>query len=207
MSRSHFWDKIADRYAARPIGNETAYGATLDITRRYLPDMAHVLEVGCGTGTTTLRLAGDVRQMLGTDLSPRMVEIATQRAIDAGVTNVQFQVHAADASVGGPYDAVIAFNLLHLLDDIPKMIADAHRVLADGGVFISKSACLKRGWFRLLRVPIWIMTAIGKAPRIDFLTAAQLDQMFLEAGFTIEHAEMLPPRGPMRVIVARKISL
>ncbi len=199
-----FWDKIADKYAARPIGNETAYGETLDITRSYLPEAANVLEIGCGTGTTALRLAADVDQILGTDLSPRMVEIATKRAVEAGVSNVQFQVHAADASDGGPYDAVIAFNLLHLLDDIPKALADAHRVLADGGVFVSKSGCLKQGWFRLLRLPIWVLAAIGKAPRIKFLTSKQLDQMFLDAGFTIERAQMLPPRGPMRVIVARK---
>jgi cyclopropane fatty-acyl-phospholipid synthase-like methyltransferase len=49
---SKFWDRMAERYAKRPVANEDAYRKKLEVTRSYLePDM-QVLEFGCGTGST-----------------------------------------------------------------------------------------------------------------------------------------------------------
>jgi SAM-dependent methyltransferase len=51
-----------------------------------------VLDVGCGTGTTTLRLAqavGSTGQVLGVDISEQQLGLARQRVADAGVKNVQ----------------------------------------------------------------------------------------------------------------------
>jgi SAM-dependent methyltransferase len=51
-----------------------------------------VLDVGCGTGTTTLRLAeavGRTGQVLGVDISEQQLGLARQRVADAGVKNVQ----------------------------------------------------------------------------------------------------------------------
>ena len=62
-----FWDKIAERYAARPIDNPDAYEATLERVRHWLHPDWHVLELGCGTGTTALKLAGSAAQITATD--------------------------------------------------------------------------------------------------------------------------------------------
>ena len=45
-----FWDAIAERYAARPIGDEAAYEATLARVRHWLSPEMRVVELGCGTG-------------------------------------------------------------------------------------------------------------------------------------------------------------
>ena len=53
----------------------------------------HVLDVGCGTGDTTHACAAVAvdGHTLGIDLSTAMLERARTRAVDAGLTNVEFE--------------------------------------------------------------------------------------------------------------------
>lgn len=78
-SDARFWDRAARKYAARPIAAPAEYERTLDRTRALLKSSDHVLELGCGTGTTALRLADGVERYLATDISPEMIAIANQK--------------------------------------------------------------------------------------------------------------------------------
>jgi ubiquinone/menaquinone biosynthesis C-methylase UbiE len=74
-----FWNKVADRYAEKPVGNEAAYQHKLEVTQRYLrPDM-EVLEFGCGTGSTAIVQSAFVKHILAIDISERMVAIANKK--------------------------------------------------------------------------------------------------------------------------------
>jgi ubiquinone/menaquinone biosynthesis C-methylase UbiE len=66
---ARFWDRRADGYSKRPIKDMESYEKTLDCTRKHLSASDEVLEVGCGTGTTALRLAPVVKQITATDIS------------------------------------------------------------------------------------------------------------------------------------------
>jgi ubiquinone/menaquinone biosynthesis C-methylase UbiE len=73
-----------------------------------------------------------------------MIEIARDKAQAAGVDNVTFRassVDALDVSDAG-IDAVMAHNVLHLLEDRERAIADIHRMLKPGGVFVTSTACI-----------------------------------------------------------------
>jgi SAM-dependent methyltransferase len=54
-----------------------------------------VLDVGCGTGTTTLAAAAGAREALGVDISEPMIARARDRAREQGLPNARFEV--ADA--------------------------------------------------------------------------------------------------------------
>jgi SAM-dependent methyltransferase len=71
-----------------------------------------VLDIGCGFGDTTLRLAGLVGgdgEVIGVDVSEPFLGIAREEAAAAGVDNVSYRVGDAQiADLGGPFDYVFS---------------------------------------------------------------------------------------------------
>ncbi|WP_299791485.1 class I SAM-dependent methyltransferase [uncultured Marivita sp.] len=203
-----FWDRIADKYAASPIRNPEAYEATLDQVRALLKPEDTVLELGCGTGSTALALAPSVARIVATDVSEAMLGKGREKARGQGTTNVEFrQADAADAP-DGPFDAVLAFNLLHLLEDMDSALDEIAARTKSGGYFVSKTFCMPERrnliwWFIQIGLPI--MQAVGKAPYFAKLTTDDLDAAIRHAGFEIIETQMAPGKDPRRTVVARRV--
>lgn len=201
-----FWDKRARKYAAAKIGDEAAYAHTLERTRAHLGRDMQVLELGCGTGTTAVHLAPSAGSYVGTDVSSEMIGIARRKA--EGMDNLSFNVAGAvDALADGARpDAVLAFNLLHLLPDAAETVHAVHARLAPGGLFISKTACIAEPSIGLRRfafaVLVPVMQTVGMAPFVHRLTFAQIEAMVTQAGFDIIEAGSFPAMS--RYLVARK---
>jgi ubiquinone/menaquinone biosynthesis C-methylase UbiE len=200
-----FWDKRADRYAKSPVKDPESYNRTLDCTRNHLSPGDQVLEVGCGTGTTALLLAPSVKQITASDISSRMIEIARDKAVTQEVENVRFE-HATlsdEALETGSFDAVMAFNFLHLIEDIPGAVRRINELLKPGGLFISKTVCLaeqSRLWSALLAV----MKPLRFAPYVKCLKVAELEDIITRANFEVIETGFYPPSPPSRFVVARK---
>jgi ubiquinone/menaquinone biosynthesis C-methylase UbiE len=206
--KSRFWDRIAVKYAADPIADPAGYEATLERVQGLLtPDM-NVLEIGCGTGTTALRLAPHTRRLLATDISPAMIAIARQKLADQPCPELSFAVADADEPLDGEggFDAVLAFNLLHLVDDLHGALQFAMRALRPGGLLISKTACLLEMNPLITHLALPVMRAIGKAPHVLCFDAKALKAAIVRQGMVIESVERHGTRGKdFRVfIVARK---
>ncbi len=207
MSRSdsqQFWDRIATKYAARPVSDEAAYQHKLEVTRGYLrPDM-EVMEFGCGTGSTAIAHAPFARHIRATDISGAMIAIARDKAEKAGVTNVAFeQADIMTMTVpDGSLDAVMGHSILHLVPERDAVIARVFAMLKPGGVFVSSTACLGDAmWF--LRPVLPLMRALGKAPPVVFFTEAALVESIRRARFSIDH-HWRPGRWAAVFIVALK---
>lgn len=205
---SEFWDKNAKKYAASPIKDQEAYEYTLERTRSYLSASANVLEVGCGTGSTALALAGAVGQITGTDISPKMVEIAREKGAAQDQTNAEFEVTSVEGALeqADAFDVVMGFNIFHLTENAEKLFETLHDRLAPGGVFISKTPCLadpavgvKR---HLFGVAIALMRLVGYAPFVRRFTFAELEGAIERAGFEIVETGSFPAMS--RYIVARR---
>lgn len=196
-----FWNRVADRYAARPVRDAAAYEATLaDVAARLSPT-DRVLEIGCGTGTTALRLGGQVAEWCATDASPEMIRIARSKCAPPGVS---FAVAAADqADDSTAFDAVCAFHILHLVPDLDRTLARLRARLRPGGLFISKTWCFGDvGW--RLRLVIPVLRRFGLFPPARALTAHELHRAILAAGFEIEAGRTFGPHPHAPFIVARR---
>jgi predicted TPR repeat methyltransferase len=202
-----FWDRIAERYAARPVRDAAAYERTIERARFWLDGAQDALELGCGTGTTALRLADVVGRLTAIDFSARMIAIAADKARAQGVATVEFrQADLFDAAaLGGPFDAVLAFNFLQLMGDLPAALEAIARRVRPGGLFVSKSVCLgEKGWLPA-RVVVGALRVAGVAPPLRFLKIDALDRAVREAGFEIVETGVFPERPPSRFIVARRV--
>ncbi|MHA1548347.1 MAG: class I SAM-dependent methyltransferase [Alphaproteobacteria bacterium] len=203
---SRFWDKIADRYASKPVEDEEAYQKKLQVTRDYLrPDMV-LLEFGCGTGSTAVTHAPHVKHIQAIDISPKMLEFARGKAETANVTNVTFE-QAGIEGFSAPeqaYDMVLGLSILHLVEDRHKVITKVHRLLKPDGLFVSSTICLG-DTARLLEIIAPIGKFLGLMPLLRIFTASELKDSLTGGGFTIEHAWQ-PGKGEAVFIVAKKVA-
>lgn len=204
---TRFWDRAARKYAAGPIADMAGYERTLERTRHYLGGSDTVLEFGCGTGTTALRLAPHVGRIVATDISSEMIAIARGKAEAAACGNVAFEV-ATPAAISEPdatFDVALGFNVLHLITAREAALAGVHRLLKPGGIFISKTPCLSE-MNLLLRLVVPLMQRLGKAPSVSFLSTDELEREIAAAGFEMIGREHHASRGrdARPFLVARK---
>ena len=165
-----------------------------------------VLEMGCGTGSTALRLAPGTRRLVAIDVSSGMIAIAREKLAAQPVPQLSFAV--ADADEKAKYDAVLAFNLLHLVDDLDHTIAVALKALKPGGLFISKTPCLSEMNPLITRLALPLMRAIGKAPHLLCFDEVRLRSAIARQSLSILSVERHGTRGKdiQAFIVARKPS-
>jgi SAM-dependent methyltransferase len=92
-----------------------------------------VLEVGGGPGELAERMQRELgAEVSFVDISPRMVELARGRRIDAQVADVQ-ELPFADAA----FDTVVAAWMLYHVPDVGRGLAEIARVLRPGGALIA----------------------------------------------------------------------
>ena len=111
------WAEHAERYEMTGL---RIWNAFLD--RRPISERDRVLDIGCGTGRSTLDAArrAAAGHALGVDLSARMLERARQRSAAEGIANVRFV--QADAQVH-PFDdtfdvAISSFGAMFFADPV-----------------------------------------------------------------------------------------
>lgn len=206
--KARFWDRIAPKYAAGPIADMAGYEATLRRVQALLSTEQDVLEIGCGTGSTALRLAPFTRRMLATDVSAGMIAIARERLAAQPLPQLGFAVADADAPVlgQGEYDVVLAFSVLHLVGDLDHALQLLVQALRPGGLLISKTPCMTEMNPLIPRLALPLMQAIGKAPPVLCFDAQQLQSAIVRQGLEIVSVERHGTRGKdiRAFIVARK---
>lgn len=212
---ARFWNWIAKRYARQKVFDSSAWEKSLDAIVSRLPADAAVMEFGCGTGSTALRLAPHAGAILATDLSPAMIAIAKEKlagpensAASAAAT-VTFRVGSAeDVSLSdGPFDVIIAMNTLHLLRDLPRTLAHVRNLLKPGGIFISKTPCLADSKL-IFRALAAIARTLPIGLHVRSVSGVSLEQMLADADFVAETVEYHADasRDPRPFIVARRAS-
>jgi predicted TPR repeat methyltransferase len=91
------------------------------------------IDLGCGTGLAGAAFAGQTGEIIGIDLSPRMIERARNGGFYAELEVAELVdglSRRADASA----DLVLAADVLIYLHDLAPVLAEVARVLAPGGL-------------------------------------------------------------------------
>jgi cyclopropane fatty-acyl-phospholipid synthase-like methyltransferase len=100
---------------------------------------AKVADVGCGVGASTIRIAQAFPRvrLFGYDTHPSAIEIARQRATEAGVADrVTFDVASPTDFPGRQYDLVCHFARLHAAENASGTAQRVKDALASGGTWM-----------------------------------------------------------------------
>lgn len=204
MNAQTFWDRQAPKYAKKPITDPTAYEEKLQRIRSVLRPTDRILEVGCGTGGTARKIAAVVAHVTATDLSAEMIRIAQSRSGEFAAEKIEFlQTEASQEVSGYPFDAIFSFSLLHLVDDIPNVLDAVYRQVKPGGLFLSKTVCLKDG-SRLIQAMVRMLVLLRIAPNVACISLTELIQHLVRAGFEIDQTAYFGKKRMSPFIIARR---
>jgi ubiquinone/menaquinone biosynthesis C-methylase UbiE len=99
-----------------------------------------VLDIGSGAGDVSFlaaSLVGATGSVLGIDKSPEAVTLARKRAIQAGLSNMHFEVaDLADYRLTEPVDAIVGRAILMYLPDPPGVLRRLAEQLRPGGLLV-----------------------------------------------------------------------
>lgn len=103
-----------------------------------LPDVRgrDVLELGCGTGRHTVRLADSGARVTAFDFSSGMLAEARRRLGERPVALVEADITGALPAGDGVYDLVVCCLALEHVADLGPVFREAYRVLRPGGAFV-----------------------------------------------------------------------
>jgi len=170
-----------------------------------------ILEIGFGTGSTLVEMAkavGDSGKVYGIDLTPKMVELATNRLHRQKLAS-KVELREGDAR-DMPYknqmfDAVYLASTLELFDtpDIPKVLLEIKRVLKSTGRICVVSIPKENHESSIvLRMYEWFHKMF---PKYASCRPIYVEYSIKDGGYNIIKTEELMMDGlfPMKIVVAK----
>ncbi|MGK4007980.1 methyltransferase domain-containing protein [Sorangium sp. So ce1036] len=205
-ANAKFWDNVAEKYAAMPVKNVTAFERKKAITREHLRPSSMVLEIGCGTGSLALAMSPFAGHIHAMDVSAEMLRIADQKKQAQGVTNVTFLQGTLDGPA--PYepehfDSAWAYSILHLVPDRRRTLKTIFDLLKPGGSFIASNVCLGDTWVPYGAI-ITVLRWFGRAPAVHIYDRETILREMREAGFVEIEEREIGAGGMVAFVVAKK---
>ncbi len=203
---ARFWDELCGSALARQVGIgdasadslrrfDEAYLEIYPYLEGYLDDRLdgrRVLEVGLGYGTLSGRIAGRGAELYGLDIASGPVEMVRHRLRLMGRPADDRIVQGSALEMPFPvatFDRVYSIGCLHHTGDLPRAVAEVHRVLRPGGRavvmlynrhsfrFLVRNL-LRRRSAEELRADYDSNAAGEAAPHTDYVTPRQVRALF-----------------------------
>ncbi|MGH7030854.1 MAG: class I SAM-dependent methyltransferase [Stellaceae bacterium] len=154
----------------------------------------HILDLGCGDGVLTERIAAAGAMVVAVDAASDMIAAARARGLDARV------VAGQSLAFDGEFDAVFSNAALHWMRPPAAVLAGVHRALKPGGRFVAemgghnntaaimvalRAVLARRGieWQQLS--PWWFPSAAAYRARLE------------AAGFIVDEIGIIPRPTPL----------
>jgi SAM-dependent methyltransferase len=140
------WDYLHDAGIARHYDSGLAgsplFAVDQRFAERHFPTHGRLIDLGCGTGRLLVPFARRGCWVLGVDLSAEMLEVAADKARQAGVAVhlLRANLTSLEALASGSFDgAACLFSTLGMVrgaDMRRRVVAHVHRLLRPGGRFV-----------------------------------------------------------------------
>jgi trans-aconitate methyltransferase len=148
-----------------------------------------VLDLGCGTGHLTAKIAETGAHVVGVDRSPEMIRQAREK-----YPSLRFEVmDAREIALDGDFDAVFSNATLHWIKEPERVMVGIKKLLRPGGRFVAEFGgkgntgellkSVQRAWTKL--------QLAGPAPHPWYYpTLAEYAVLLEQHGFAVTHATL-----------------
>ncbi len=134
----NLFDQYAERYDAHLVNKLDYQGPQVikSLLEEWLsrPEGLRILDLGCGTGLCGPILRAFADELVGVDLSGKMVTKA--RSLEVYDRLEEAEAHAFLEKEQGVYDCIAAADVLVYVGPLERLFCEARRVLATGGLFV-----------------------------------------------------------------------
>ncbi len=210
MKKEKDWSAIAENFDELQLyitGEPTNTQVVAELSQ--LKNLGKVAEFGCGTGAFTSVLADNSESIVATDISEHMLTVAKKKLADITNVNVQQANCYATDLPAQRFDTIFMGNLIHVVAEPEKALAEAHRLLKPDGTLILVSYTTDgMNFFNILKMIYRYLKVFGKPPKggtkfgLDMLT-----NFVNKHQFSVEQAKLLGnEQSKAMFIVAKKVS-
>lgn len=157
------------------------------LQRRWGLRSLSILDVGCGGGFLTNRLAQQGHRMTGLDMSPESLRVAQKHDLTSNVKYIEgdaYKLPFAD----GSFDAVTAMDFLEHVDRPEEVVRECARVLKPGGLFFYHT--FNRNWvswFVIIKLVEWLVKNTPKDMHVLrlFIKPSELVEFCNRSGLSV----------------------
>jgi len=202
MNKSEkFFDRVSSK--SKPEPNKTAF-KIIESSKEFLEKDNYILDFGCGSGAITNKLAQVVKTIEAIDISSGMLGFAKKQAEENAITNISYrQVSIFDEGFkDNTFDVILAFNVLHYIEDMPSHVERINSLLKLNGLFISSTACMKEKR-SLVRYLVSFLSKIGIVPKMHSYKKIELETLIENGKFEVIKSERIS-KLPEYFIVMKK---
>ena len=197
-----FWDKISSLYDLfENVYNRKVYVETGKKVAEFIELSDDVLECACGTGAITMCIAPKCKSLIATDFAKGMLTQAARKCRKFG--NVCFKwaditdIKCKDAR----FDKAVAGNVIHLLPDPQRALAELERVVKSGGKIIIPTCINKSKKSAGLGVKFLEILGVEFQKQFDLST---YKEFFNEMGYRDVEYFVVEGRMPCAIAVITK---
>ena len=198
-----FWNRIASNYD-RIEQSDVAYSIFIEMAKALLNANNTIVDFGCGTGLVCNEIAENVSFIHAIDISAKMIEICERKVSEQKIRNIEFSRTTVfdEKFRENSFDAVIAFNIFHLLEEPQNYLQRIHQILKPGGFILSATPCMSEA--PLLNGVLKFFSVFGFTPKLNSFTSAEMEQLFLNTSFKTIEVNRMKPNSPRYLYLGKK---
>ncbi len=153
-----------------------------------------ILDLGCGDGALTERIAAAGAEVVGVDADPAMIAVAQGRGLDARLGD------GRELAFAGEFDAVFSNAALHWMGEPAPVVDGVCRALKPGGRFVGEFG--GHGNIAAIRVAVRAVLAARGYPLPEsegnyYPTAAEYRAALEAGGFVVDGCWIVPRPTPV----------